>query len=153
MLARMSTLVLFAVLVGGPGCPKQSSTTDSAEAAPAPEKSRFSGDTKTFVDALLTTGIVGYDVADEGASVVYEEVKLSVDGTYAAATTLRLGDEDPFSCAESGAWALDGDQATSATEGMVTFNMNSTDCPGRTAPKSWRAKLELSGSDVIVSQF
>ncbi len=155
MIRIFALLALSLSLVASVGCPKQSSSTSSgdAEAAPVAQKARFSGATATFVKSLLSTGIVGYDVADEGASVVYDTVELGEDGSFKAATTLRLGDEDPFSCAESGTWALDDDQATSATEAMVTFDLQSTDCPGRTAPRSWRAKLEISGSDVIVSGF
>jgi hypothetical protein len=147
-------IALSSLTLATAGCPKQSSSTASAVAETAPvEKSRFSGVTKTFIDTLMANGIVGYDVAADGASVVYETVDLSTDGPYTAASTLRLGDEDPFSCTESGTWSLDNDEAVSATEAMATFNMESTDCPGRTAPKSWRAKLEISGSDVIISSF
>ncbi len=155
MVRIISSVALVALIVASVGCPKQSSSSTSGDEAPAPvaKKSRFSGETKTFVDALMANGIVGYDVADEGASVVYETVELGMDGSYEAASTLRLGDEDPFSCVESGTWTLDNDEAVGAAEAMVTFDMQATDCPGRTAPKSWRAKLEISGSDVIVSSF
>ena len=155
MLERILSLLAVSTLVlGTVGCPKQAATTDSGEAEAAPvAKLRFSGDTRSFVDALMTNGIVGYDVADGGASVVYDTVDLSEAGAYTAATTLRLGDEEPFACVESGSWALDGDAAQDATAAMVTFSLDTTNCPGRTAPKSWRAKLEISGSDVLVSQF
>lgn len=146
-------LALFAALAFAAGCPKQSTSTASAEAEPAPvKKSRFSGATGSFVEALLANGIVGYDVAADGASVVYDTMKLTEDGGFEAATSLRLG-EEPFSCTEKGSWALDDDRAVSATEAMVTFDMTESDCPGRETPKSWRAKLEISGKDVVVSQF
>ena len=144
---------LLAAVTLAAGCPKQSTSTAAAESEPAPtQKSRFSGDTGAFVDALLSNGIVGYDVAADGASVVYDSMKLTEDGSFEAATSLRLG-EDPFSCTETGTWALDDDTAVSVTEAMVTFDMTSSDCPGREAPKTWRAKLEISGKDVVVSQF
>jgi hypothetical protein len=141
------------LLLGSFGCPKQGSTdSGEAEAAPA-SKARFSGSTADFIEALLATGVVGYDVAGEGASVVYDTMDLQEGGTYKAATTLRLEGEDPFPCVESGSWALDNDESQSATVGMVTFSLENTDCPGRTAPRSWRAKLEISGSDVLVTGF
>ena len=156
MFHRIALLIVCASMaVGAIGCPKQGSTDsgEAAEATPAPT-SRFSGATATFVDALLATSIVGYDVAREGASVIYQSMGLEKDGTFSADATLRLGDgEDAYPCVESGTWTLDDDKAESATVAMVTFDMKSTDCPGRTAPKSWRAKLEISGSDVLVSQF
>jgi hypothetical protein len=155
LLTRIALLVAgLLVLVGSLGCPKQAATdSGAAEAAPS-QKSRFSGSTGEFVRALLAAGIAGYDVAGAGASVVYEAVDLTEAGGFKAATTLRLGGgEEPFACVESGTWALDDGESQSATVAMVTFNLESTDCPGRTAPKSWRAKLEISGSDVLVTPF
>lgn len=138
-------LALFSVLVG---CPKTSSTETSGDQAieEAPKK-RFSGATGRFVDGLLASPIIGWAVNDGGAEVVYEELVLSEDGAFRAKTTVRLGDE-PFECTESGTWTLDDNRAESATVGNLNFEVESTDCAGREAPKTFRAEATLSGDDV-----
>ncbi len=145
----VSALLLAAIVVLA-GCPKGGDTaTTSAEQEPVEEapKSRFSGQTKAFVDGLTGQPIIGWMVADDGAPIVYDELSMAEDGTFSAKTTVRIGDE-PFECTERGTWTLDDDKADSKTVGNLNFELAETDCAGRTAPKSWRAQATVSGDDV-----
>lgn len=141
-------LALCAALAMG-GCEKSSKTATSGDAEPVQEapKSRFKGDAKTFVDKLTSVGISDWAVADDGAAVMYDEARFDEDGTFEATVSVLLG-EEPFVCAESGTWSLDDDKVTSATVANVNFEMSSTDCAGREAPKSWRAALTVDGDDI-----
>jgi hypothetical protein len=131
------------------GCPKggSSSTSGDQETVQEAPKSRFSGVTKAYVDALMSTAIVGWMVADDGAPVIYETLTLTEGGGFTAKTTVKIGDE-PFECTESGTWSLDGDQAESKTIGNLNFELTQTDCAGRTAPMSWRAQTTVADNDV-----
>ncbi len=142
-------LVLIALIaLALPGCEKSSSSKTSGDAEPVVvKKSRFSGDTKGFVNSLMELGVSDWAVADDGATILYDPATFAEDGSYTATVSLILG-EEPFACAESGTWTLDGDEVTSATVANVNFEMSSTDCPGRTAPKSWRAELTVDGDDI-----
>ncbi len=143
----LGLLLLLPLLVG---CPKTGTSTASAEAEPEPApRSRFSGATKTFVNSLTAQPIVVWTVEDSGASVVYDSLSLVEAGTFEAKASVRFpGDPDRFDCTESGSWALDGDKAESATVGQITFELKSTDCPGRTVPTTWRAEATVDGSDI-----
>ncbi len=130
------------------GCPKQQAATASAEAEapPAPAR-RFSGATGTFVDTLMAQGVSGFTVADDGMPIIYDALRFAEDGTFAADVSMLTGDE-PFACTEAGRWKLDGDKAVSATEGAINFELDSTDCPGRSAGTTWRTRTRLAGGDV-----
>lgn len=141
--------LLLAALLALSACPKDGSSSSSGEqeAVEAAPKSRFSGATKAYVDSLVAQAIVGWQVADDGAAVVYDELTLTEDGSFTAKTTVRIGDE-PFECTESGTWSLDGDQAESKTVGNLNFSLAQTDCAGRSAPQTWRAQATVAGDDV-----
>jgi hypothetical protein len=142
-------LVLIAlVALALPGCEKSSSAKTSGDAEPVVvKKSRFSGDTKGFVDTLMKLGVSDWAVADDGATILYDPVTFAEDGSFTATVSVLLG-EEPLACTESGTWSLDGGKSRSTTLGNVNFEMSSTDCAGRTAPKSWRAELTVDGDDI-----
>ncbi len=142
-------LVLTAlVALALPGCEKSSSSKTSGDAEPVVvAKSRFSGETKAFVDQLMEIGLSDWTVADDGATVLYDLATFAEDGTYTATVSVLLG-EEPLACTESGTWTLDGGEATSTTVAGVDFEMSSTDCAGRTAPTSWRVELTVDGDDI-----
>jgi len=148
-------LLLAAVVLSA--CPKSGSSQSSGEQEPvvAPEPpSRFKGASKSFVASLTAQPALVWMVADEGTPVVYDELFFAEDGTYRAATTVRFGgggsDTEPFACTESGTWALDDDQAESAAVGNVNFELQSTDCAGREAPQSFRARVTIDGDDITL---
>ena len=145
-------LALLGVTVLCSGCPKNSASTESSGEAEVVPKSRFSGTTKTFVDTLVTSSVIGYAADDTGAAVIYEELKFSEDGSFSARTTIRLGDE-PYECTETGTWTLDGGKADSATSGAVTFELKKTDCAGREAPKTWRGRINIRGTDIEIAEI
>ncbi len=141
--------LLLGAAIALPGCPKKE-VVDSGEQAPPPPKSRFKGTTKAFVESLTAQPALVWPVADEGTPVVYDELFFSEDGTFRADTSVRFGgvDDEPFICVESGTWALDGDEAISKTVGNLTFEMTSTNCAGRTAPITFRAKATIDEDDI-----
>jgi hypothetical protein len=132
------------------GCPKKGAAEDSGEQVVEAPKSRFSGATKAFVEALTAKPALVWTVEDAGVAVVYDELFFAEDGTFEATVTVRFGgaDAEPFTCSESGAWDLDDNQAESKTVGMINFHMTKTDCAGREAPMNWRARTTLKG-DVV----
>lgn len=134
------------------GCPKdgdsaQTGGEQQTEAAPAPV-----GPAAQFIKSLCSATAVKFTVTDEGAAVVYEELKFEEGGTFEAATTIRLGD-DPFECTESGTWSLDGGKPESRTSGAVSFEMTETDCAGREAPETFRARILVDGRDIDISHI
>ena len=147
-----SLLALLLVVPALAGCPKTGTSTASAEAEPEPApRSRFSGATKTFVGSLTAQPIVVWTVEDAGASVVYDSHVFAEAGTFEAKASVRFpGDPDRFDCSESGSWGLDGDKSESATVGQITFELNNTDCPGRSVPTTWRAEATVDGSDITL---
>ena len=148
--SRLAFALALVVAVGLSGCPRSGASTDSGAAEePAAPKSRFSGDTKAFFDELQRIGVSTWTVADDGAAVVYEAVEFAEDGAFSADVTVRIG-EEPFTCRESGTWALDRDRASSASVGLMNFEMTETNCAGREAPQSWRAELTITDDDVLI---
>ncbi len=150
---RIAT-VLIAVAAAAmlTGCPKGDSST-SGEQEPVVEapKSRFSGATKAFVDAIVDAPALIWTAEDTGATLVYDELTFDESGTWSARSTIRFGGEsEPFDCTESGTWSLDGDQALSKTLGNIDFEMTKTDCAGREAPKSFRAQVTSSGGETTL---
>lgn len=146
---RPLLLGLVLLAVGFAGCEKSASSKTSGDAEPVEEapKSRFSGATKTFVDALTANGVGDWAVADDGATVLWETSRFDESGTFEATVSVLLG-EEPFACTEAGTWSLDGGKSTSASVANVNFEMSSTDCAGREAPMSWRAELTVDGTDI-----
>ena len=135
-------------------CPKQGAHTEASgeqEASP-PENSRYKGTTRDFVQALARSTALKYTVTDEGAAVVYEEVNFSEDGGFKAQATIRLGDE-PFECQEAGNWAIEGEASTSRSNAVLVFQMTTTNCAGREAPMSWRARTQIDGTDIELSHI
>ncbi len=150
MTRHLSTWLVLTALVALalPGCEKSSSSKTSGDAEPVVvKKSRFSGDTKLFVDKLMELGLTDWAVADDGATILYDPATFAEDGTFEATVSVLLG-EEPLACTESGTWTLDGGESTSTTVANVNFEMSSTDCAGRTAPTSWRAELTVDGDDI-----
>lgn len=134
------------------GCPKEQSVSSSAEQEPAPEPSRFRGVTAKFVDGLCSLKAYAHTVDDSGAAVVYEELSFTEDGNFSANTTIRLG-EEPFTCTESGNWAIDDDKADSNTSAAITLEVTATDCAGRSAPSSFRIRAQLQGDEIQLSDI
>jgi hypothetical protein len=145
----LRTALFLTAIAALSACPKggASSTSGDQEAVEEAPPSRFSGPTKTYVDALMRAPIVGWEVADDGAAIVYDALTIAEDGTFSAKTSVRIGDE-PLLCTESGTWSLDNDTADSATAGELNFELLETDCAGRDAPRSWRAQATISGDDI-----
>ncbi len=144
-----TSALLLAAIVALAGCPKSGGGASSGEQEPVEEapKSRFSGSTKAYVDGLTRAPIVGWQVADDGAAIVYDALTMDEDGTFSAATTVRLG-EEPLECRESGTWTLDNNKSDSAQVGELNFELLQTDCVGREAPRTWRAQATVSADDV-----
>ena len=150
----MRPLLFIALLISAAvalvGCPKGGETASaSGEQEPVEQapKSRFSGQTKTYIDGLTRSAIIGWQVADDGAPIVYNELTMLEDGSFSARTTVHIGDE-PFECTERGTWTLDNEEADSATVGNLNFELAQTDCAGRSTPMAWRAQATVSSDDV-----
>lgn len=150
---RRITVPLLGLALALPvhGCKKEAPPTSSGEAVPEPPPpSRYSGKAGQFAEHLQAAPIRDYflDVAGD-ARLTYEEMVFSADDRWAASASMHLGDE-PYSCTESGTWALDADAAEGRDMGRVDLVMEETDCPGRKAPESWRIEVRYSGDDAEV---
>ncbi len=147
----LSLFLLTSTLMLG-GCPKEQSTSASAEQEPVVKPSRFHGATAKFVDELCSLKAYTHTVDDSGAAVVYEELSFAEDGSFSASTSIRLG-EEPFTCTESGTWAIDDDRADSNKSAAITLEMTTTNCAGRSAPSSFRIRAQLQGDEIQLSDI
>jgi hypothetical protein len=153
---RTALPIAILLLLALSACPKSGSSSTSGEQEPVVEapRSRFKGVTKGFVDNLTAQPALVWMVADEGGAVVYDKLFFSEDGTFRAETTVRFSggdaDTEPFDCTESGTWTLDDNEAESKTVGSINFELQSTDCAGREAPQSFRARVTINGDDITL---
>ncbi|HCP45139.1 MAG TPA: hypothetical protein DIU15_03810 [Deltaproteobacteria bacterium] len=148
---QVTLLIVCAALLSA--CPKQGGgTTESGAQENAPATNNTGGPTATFIKNLCSRAASKFTVTDEGAAVVYEELRFSDDGAFEAATTIRLGDE-PFECTERGRWSLEGSGVESKSSAALLFEMTETNCAGREAPFRFRARATLSGDEVQLSHI
>jgi len=162
MLSKRWSQVKHSVLASGllvacglvfAACPKQGGgATDSGEQQNEAATTKPMGPTEAFIKGLCTGMASKFTVTDEGAAVVYEELRFTKDGSFEAATTIRLGD-DPFECTERGSWSLDGDAAESKSSAAILFQMTETNCAGREAPFTFRTRATLNDDEVQLSHI
>jgi len=149
----ISTGMLLAAALALGGCPKdQGAANDSGEQQAEEPPSRYKGVTKVFVERLSKLKVYGYTVSDEGAAVVYEELSFSEEGTFEAATSIRLG-EEPFTCRELGSWKMDDDRADDENTAALTLELTETNCAGRSTPKSIRIRARIRNNDLELSHI
>ena len=156
MRTRISPPLLFLLLLTSAltlgGCPKEQSASASAEQEPVVHPSRFHGVTDKFVDGLCNLKAYAHTVDDSGAAVVYDELSFNEDGSFSASTSIRLG-EEPFTCTESGTWAIDDDRADGSKSAALTLEMTTTNCAGRSAPSSFRIRAQLQDDEIQLSDI
>jgi hypothetical protein len=98
-----------------------------------------------FADDLAAAEFVRYSVdIGDGGSLTYETLRYSANKTWTGSAVLRLAKE-PYSCTESGTWQLEEGSPLNPTTGRLMMVMDSTDCPGRDAPRKWKVEIRLEG--------
>jgi len=155
-LSALRNLLAFVLLLGTAAltaCPKeQGASSESGEQEAPQPASRYRGHSATFVNSLCSLKVFAYTVSDEGAAVVYDELSFDEDGSFEASTSIRIGDE-PFSCRESGTWAMDSDAADDRNTAALTLEVTSTDCAGRSAPDSFRVRARIADNEIELSHI
>jgi len=149
----LSLVLLLAGTLALGGCPReQGATSDSGEQQAEEPPSRYKGVTRVFVERLSELKVYAYTVSDEGAAVVYEELSFNEDGSFEAATSIRLG-EEPFTCRELGAWTMDDGQADDESSAALTLEITETDCAGRSTPASFRIRARITNNEIELSHI
>jgi len=132
-LAASMGMLLLAV-----GCKKEVEPETSGAPAPKSVKDKFIG-------TLAQTEFINYDVPiGGGGSLAYPTLKFAEDGTWAAPAVLKLADE-PFDCEESGTWEIVDNGPIDLLTSRMMMTMDSTDCPGRTAPQEKKIEIRIQG--------
>lgn len=125
---------------------KKAAKEPAAAAAKATPNTPDDATSKKFAANLLATTIENFTPSDGGgAKFEYTVFKFAGDNTWTAEGYVEIADER-MECTESGAWTMDA--AASASEATVTWTLDNTDCPGRSAGGETRALLKLTKNGV-----
>lgn len=140
-----SFILLFSVAEakkGGDAPPATAST--AAPATPEIEADVPSdGNSKKFAKALVGLDITKFRPISDG--LIYDKLTFNADNSWEAQAAVEMMDEK-MECIEKGTWTMD--PAESATIAIMTWKIDSTDCPSRTAPDEIRLKVTITGNGI-----
>jgi hypothetical protein len=129
---------------GGDVATESSATTAAATTVEANVPS--DNNSKKFAKALVGLNITKFRPISDG--LVYDTLKFSPDNTWQAEAAIEIMDEK-MECVEKGTWTMD--PAESSNVASMTWKIESTDCPARTAPEQIRLKVTIQGSGIQVA--
>jgi len=150
-LNRALLLASASFLFAGPALAKKKKKNKDAEeeAAPAAQATPDvpdDGNSKKFASKLIETSITDFRPSDGGgATFKYSSLSFIGDNTWKADAYVEIQDER-MECIESGGWTME--PAESSTVGTVTWELESTDCPGRESGGKTRVQFTLTKNGV-----
>jgi hypothetical protein len=106
---------------------------------------------KKFAMRLLDASITDFRPSDAGgAKFVYSAFKFQGDNSWTADAYVEI-DEERMECTESGKWTME--KAESDKVAVVSWSVDSTDCPGRESGSTPRVQFTISKSGDVSAEW
>ncbi len=139
-----------AALAGKKNKKKDAAPADAPAAEAAPDTPGDAASVK-FGKRLLEANISNFRPSDAGgAKFLYTSLRFQADNTWKAEGYVEIDDER-MECVETGKWSME--PAESDKVAVVAWSVDKTDCAGRDAGASLRAKVSIAKDGSVKTEW